>query len=523
MGWMMTPEPHQNRTAGTFAPPPVEPLTVMDLIYGRSRPDSIIALGSRRTLHQSKDVAPHYLAPVLVKDRNEMLPAIFEYCMGETQYLMPNTLSPSALHQYNREHLRADVGQYYGDLRERKIRYFHAANEHVRELNAIFVDLDVGKTDTDISAPMAIGVIADMAMREEIPIPSLAAFSGRGAYCVWLLTDEGTPQAPLNTTGNRAQWKLCLGELVKRTRDLKSDANATRLANWFKRPGTIDTNTGKQVVYMLFGVNDIRNVPMYSLPMLTKNLGLTHIDLEPRKTIEADPGAVADISDAPRMDPPQNYVDREPPAARQGRKRKVDITKGSETAKVRAYEIELIVQARKGIEEGLRHAFLLHYFWCVLRLFKISFRNDVDGKREAWRKAKEATWDLNKTFKPPLNESDFLTVLRPPRNIMLARSGTLAELLKVTEAEAMELNLQHIVPETLRKERTKYRFENKDKLRSERKDRTGLVDAMLGQLRDGKATLNFADIARKWGVNKMMVTRRAKALGIVAGKWKNRV
>ena len=86
------------------------PLDIFDALYGQASEDAIIALGSRRPLRNNPGGdAPHYLVPVQVKDRHEMLPEIFKYCVNQTQYLMPNTLTKHALHEFKRESNSAEI------------------------------------------------------------------------------------------------------------------------------------------------------------------------------------------------------------------------------------------------------------------------------------------------------------------------------------------------------------------------------------------------------------------------------
>src|ERR1017187_2865928 len=120
---------------------------MFDTIFGRSRGESLIALGSRRLgapprskSRRSDDNAveppkafPHFLTVVRVEDRREWLPQIFEWKIENTQYVMPNTLRDSALYRPAAEYVESL-------LANDKPLYFKAMNHHVNELCAIAVD-----------------------------------------------------------------------------------------------------------------------------------------------------------------------------------------------------------------------------------------------------------------------------------------------------------------------------------------------------------------------------------------------
>jgi len=208
---------------------------------------------------------------VTIEDRAKWLPSIFAHQVEQTQYMKQNTLERGALTRPYPEYLDA--------IGTGKPVYFQAKTDKVYELASVVVDLDVGRGPDDLTAWDALAVVGNMTEAGELPLPSLAALSGRGAYLWWLLTSEdGRP--PLNNGDNRHMWNLVVNDLLRRTADLKGDANAKRLANWYKRPDTIDTNTGKRVIYLTFGVNHPAAVPRYRLPELMNALELHHAPVE---------------------------------------------------------------------------------------------------------------------------------------------------------------------------------------------------------------------------------------------------
>lgn len=363
---------------------PQKPLAVFDLIYGRSDDDAIIAIGSRRP-NRKGDVAPRYFYPLRVRDRHALLPTLFEYCIEQTQYLMPNTLHQRALMGKTDTFFREGLDREHPE-------YFQAKNRYVHELCAITIDLDVGRGE-GLTAGQALGCVFDLCLNHKMVWPSLVALSGRGAYLMFLLRNENSISPPPNTDDNAACWKLIVNEMLHRLDSLSADPNAKRLANWFKRPGTIDTNTGNEVVYMTFGVNSLSNVPLYRLSHLMKVFGLHH---------EPDPMAI-DVrpAQAKQLAPPTPTSIASQRSQRREPVRKVKAGKGGEPYKRRANEIELLSQHRKGIHEGLRTTTLFHYFQALRASLGMTYRSEPDGKARAHQKALAAALSLNQTFRPP--------------------------------------------------------------------------------------------------------------------------
>lgn len=452
---------------------PQKPLDVFDAIYGRSDDDAIIAIGSRRP-DKSGDEVPHYLYPLRVRDRYEMLPTLFEYCIDQTQYLMPNTLHQGAL-------LNKPDALYREGLKQGRPRYFKATNHYVRELCAITIDLDVGRPNT-IKPGEAIGVVLQMCLDQKMVWPSLVALSGQGVYLMFLLRDEDDLRPPANTADNRARWRLVLEEILSRTQNLEADHKAKRLANWVKRPGTIDTKTGKEVVYLTLGINALSNVPLYRLSGLMQFFGLHH---EPApKVIDACGHATIAAKQLPSS---TDVVVRRAP--RKEPVRKVRPGKGGEPYARRANEIELLSQHRKGMPEGQRTVTLFHYFQALRAQRLILYRNDDDGATRANQEAIDAALRLNQTFRPPLSGAEVRRACRVKAGNRMARSTTIAMDLKVQQAEIRSLKLTSIMPPALKSIAlaTNDRIKRKAKQYADR--RRELVDEMLKKGMDARAIL----------------------------------
>ena len=454
-----------------------QPLEVLKAIYSRCRAESRIALGSRRDGAEG----PRYLTNVAVGDLDSMLPSILEHEVSETQYVMLNTLH--ARHAVRRP--------FEGDP-----QYFKARNDSIEELNALYLDLDVGRAEgpASIPAPMALAMVLIAVQEGRVPLPSLAALSGRGAYVVWLLRGdgEGEDQPPRATYEAIARWKAVELELHRRLEHAFSDSSATAIARWLKRPGTRDTlkvdgretKSGRDVIYMTFGY-DLARVPIYSLPQLTESLNVH----------------VAPPPPPPALPDPQ-------PQERQGRRRKVKVGKGSEPYGARVREIERLSLYRGGMKPGTRRLTLFHYARAVEAWYRINHPQDA---RAAFAVAASQAEQLNRTFDPPLLDREVHDSL-PRRRVgsqrVRSRNVTIAHALKVTRAEVEALSLRSIVPAEVAEEWRSGELEQ----RADRDMRINGVRVEIDQLI--RAGVADAEIAVRCSTSRQRV--RARRLRLIA-------
>ena len=447
-----------------------QPLAVLRAIYSRCRADSRIALGSRRDGAEG----PRYLTNVAVGDLDSMLPPILEHAVEETQYVMLNTL-----------HARHAVKRPFAG----EPQYFRARNDSVEELNALYLDLDVGRAEgpASIPAPMALGMVLIAVQQGRVPLPSLAALSGRGAYAVWLLRgdEEGDPP-PRATYEAVARWRAVELELHRRLDHVFSDGSATAVARWLKRPGTVDTlkvqgretKSGREVIYMTFGY-DLARVPVYSLPQLSDLLG---VQVAPPPPLAALP--------APE------------PRERKSRRRTVKVGKGSEPYAARVREIELLNTHRHGMKPGTRRLALFHYARAVEAWHRITHPEDA---RAAFARAAEQAERLNRTFDPPHSERELYDSL-PRRRVgsqkIRTRNATVARDLKVTRAEVEALSLRSIVPTEIAAERAAAELE----LRVDRDLKVNGVRVEIDSMI--RAGLGDSEIAARVGTSRQRVRAR---------------
>jgi len=464
----------------------LEPRAALDIMFGRCRPDALVAFGSRRPTKVG-DLAPQYLWALRVRDLWEYLPGILEHQIRQTQYIKPSTLSTEALLNRTPEDMLEAV-------KRRRPLYYQAYSRHVMELAALVVDLDVGRDPSQPTAGQALGAVIDRSRAGVLPTPSLAGYSGRGVYLWWLLTDDrGRP--PLNTRDNNDRRKLITTELVRRTSDLEPDIGASKDAGrWFKRPGTTDYNTGNEVVYMTFGLGHPESVPRYMLPDLVAALGLHY---------------------APAELPGRRPAARLAPPARKGKgsNRPKPPKSGDPSAPHyrRAAEIGLLAQERGGIREGMRARALQHYYQSrrMYLLKQYNLAGEPDAPSRSVGEAQRATYDFNAAYcRPPMSaeevEKAFCSLSGDGYH---PRSTTVAEHLQITREEIERLDLVAIVTAEVRAER-----ENAKAAKAEaRAANVTMVEKML------KQGLSISEVARRMGKGKSYVHAHRKRL-ITAGE-----
>lgn len=455
----------------------LDPLTAIDLIYGRCRADSLLAFGSRRPSPRKPKAFPHDLFILPVGDRQNWLPAIFAHMVDQSQYIKPSTYTVAAM-------VEGGVERYRNAIRRGRPLYYAAIQRNVTELVALVVDLDVGRnpgTPGNVTAGQALGAVIDRVQANELPAPSLAAYSGRGAYLWWLLTaDDGRP--PLNTPDNHARRRLIASELVNRTRDLESDRGKAKDENaWFKRPGTIDTNTDKRVDYLTWGIGHPNAVPLYRLTELVEKLDLYHApaDLTQTAPMSTLPWSAPDPK-TPRT-PPRKGTSAGNPAA---------------PHRLRVNEITLLAVARDGIHEGMRALTLWHYYH-ARRMFLVKSTDDNQG---AVKRAQLDTNAFNASrCRPPLDTGEMASVFSKLSGKGYSANGpTVTEALRVTREETIALKLESLAHPDIRRERQQEKAAAKA-AKAEHRDR---VDQLL---RDG---VSAHEVARQTGTARSTVRYR---------------
>jgi len=481
------------------------PMEVFDAIYGRSDPDALIGMGRRKPPKADGEKGSiNATALIRVGDRQNMLPTIFEQDFAGTEYIAPNTYGDSARYAPQAAH---DAAIFAG-----KNKFFKARIPHVRELCAITMDLDVGEERGQITAGEAIGQVIDRCLAGILPTPSLAAMSGKGAYVMWLLADANSDdlRPPPHTPDNAARWRLCANELQRRLSDLKADPSAMSINNWYKRPGTIDTKTGRKVIYSAFMATDIRSVATYDLEDLLRALDLYHAAID--ELAQRRAGRV--YATPPKLDAAELVrTPRTTPRIRTSKR-----GQGSQPHHRRALEIEQISQHRGGLREHTcRHYAIWYYFQAIKAYLKMRADDDADAQRQAVHDAYLCAQKLNQTFRPPLPAADFKYATKMSKDVGFAHNATVAAQLAVTPQEVIDLELQSLLPREIGnivKERERQEKRGRNRIRDAKR---AAIDAALLRGEGPR------EISRRLKCSPGTVTKRRKKMEAMKGNTEPRL
>jgi len=453
----------------------LEPLSALDIMFGQCRSDAWLAFGSRRVGADGTD-HPRFLYPMKVSALHEWFPFIVQHQLetSQSQYVAQNTVGEKAL--------RRSPEAYEDAYRARRPMYFATHDRETYELAALVVDLDVGRTEKDLSDWEALAVVGNRCSLGELPYPALAVLSGRGVHLWWLLTSEdGHP--PLATIDNKPRWRLILEKLLSRTSDLEACHGSKRLLNWFKRPSV---DKGKEGICVSIGLGHPDAKPRYRLSELVELLDLHHAEAELRSPAETAPALIEPWST--------------PSPARPRRLSR----NCAAPQRLRVEEIELLAAHREGIREGIREKTLWHYYHSR-RMFLLKAREDADEPRGSLvQKARDDTRKFNVAYcRPPMAASEVNVVFTPlSRGKYNVTGPTVARDLQVTDEEADALGLRALATDA-RRSKLKEETASKAEELQARRDRT---DAFLLE------GLRVEEVMRQTGERRQYVNDRKKVL-----------
>lgn len=442
--------------------PPVE---IMELLFGRSRSDGFIALGSRRGSRRDPVPFPHWFGVLPVGEQQELFSRFVGVLLDQTKYIGTNTFKRTALRHPPEAYARA--------LAHDQPLYHSFKNDDVFEACAILADLDVGRDNT-ISAADAVGVTVSRALAGHIPYPSMIGYSGRGAYVLWLLREQIGTAPPVVDFRTKHLFNMITLELHRHLRDLCVDANARRLAQWIKAPGTVDTNTGRDVVYLPFHVNG--SVPLHTMEELSEFLDVETADNE----ITEQPAQIAEqLRDQPA---PLRYL--QPVSSSRawtwGRKaekpERRHRTKHNAAAPLiaRYRELELLMAHRRGVPDGARWQTCLHYHSAVWGAYAVA-----GDSRAAQEQASRQVREFNRRWcKPPMEQARLDKLQRQTKKPRF-RAVTICAGLQITREEVELLELRHLLPADVRRERERDTRERREHTKTTRSTKRGVIVAAI--------------------------------------------
>ncbi|WP_195245580.1 DNA-binding response regulator [Clostridium celatum] len=258
--------------------------------------------------------------------------------------------------------------------------------ECIKELNALFIDLDYYKTE--FTKEQIIMNLEENYFNKIIPATNYILDSGRGLGLIWLINKVPSKAIPL--------WKAIEEYLYKQLKEFGADRQALDATRILRVPGSINSKS-KTVVSIIDEydyIYDLREIQKEYLP-----------ELKPKEKKKGRPKKI-------------NYIYRERSLYYA---RIQDITKLCE---LREYDL-------RGQREII--LFLYRYYLC-------SFTEDV-------QKALEDVLELNGMFIYPLKENEVIRATRSAEKCYLDKNkeykyknDTLIELLEITEYEETQMS-----------------------------------------------------------------------------------
>ena len=258
--------------------------------------------------------------------------------------------------------------------------------ECLKELNALFIDLDTYKTG--FTKEQILMNLCENYFGKNIPIPNLIIDSGRGLYLIWLIKKVPSMALPL--------WKAAEEYLYKTLKEFGADRQALDATRILRVPGSINskTHTEVKIIDNYDYLYELREIQSEYMPELSEKAPVRRG--RPKKV---------------------KYIYRERSLYYS---RLQDITKLCE---LREYDL-------KGQRELI--LFLYRYYLCY-------FTEDVE-------KSLNDTLELNSMFRQPLSEREVIratksaeTVFKDKNKDYKYKNETLINLLEITEEEQKEM------------------------------------------------------------------------------------
>ena len=258
--------------------------------------------------------------------------------------------------------------------------------ECIKELNALFIDLDTYKTY--FTKEQILMNLNENHFKQSIPIPNFIIDSGRGLYLIWFIKKVPSMALPL--------WKAVEEYFYKELKEFGADRQALDATRILRVPGSFNSKTHTEVKIIdnydyLYELREIQNEYM---PELSEK--------------------------AP---------------VRRGRPKKVKyIYRERSLYYARLQDITKLCEIRKYDLKGHRELilFLYRYYVCY-------FTDDI-------KKALDDTLWLNSMFKQPLREKEVIsttksaeTVFKDQNKDYKYKNETLINLLEITDEEQKEM------------------------------------------------------------------------------------
>jgi len=265
------------RGAGSMAQAPESPIVEIFRNWpSRNAPE--IALESVRIVHPhddaqiglgkkfSPDGPVSHMGSVTFRELKEFLPGLRSWILEDSYMTVNAYWNPGTK-----------------PTKETGLRHLLRKERFLRYLTACFVDLDVGRPESEQAAQRLTwyeamaGALIFMG-RGVIPWASIFARSGRGVYLLWLLRDETDPdRLPGAWPEKRALYKDINRAITQRLSPLGADSGAISGAQFLRLPGSRHTKAKQDVQYFVSYDGALR-VKRYTLSEMAGAVGLNFLD-----------------------------------------------------------------------------------------------------------------------------------------------------------------------------------------------------------------------------------------------------
>ena len=153
------------------------------------------------------------------------------------------------------------------------LRGFRRKKDSFKTLNAVWVDLDIGRPDDDNPAKRtdcktAIENLLQFSEDKVIPPPHVITLSGRGIYVIWLIDNGWVDPVNADFKTKRAVENINR-KLIELLSSLAPDRAAIPVTQVLRFPGVVHSKTGKVTRYFL------KNFPRYGLDEMQKILNVS--------------------------------------------------------------------------------------------------------------------------------------------------------------------------------------------------------------------------------------------------------
>ena len=287
--------------------------------------------------------------------------------------------------------------------------------ECIKELNALFIDLDYYKTK--FTKEQIIMNLEGNYFNKIIPATNYILDSGRGLALIWLINKVPSQALPL--------WKAIEEYLYNQLKEFGADRQALDATRILRVPGSINSKS-KTVVSIIDEydyIYDLREIQKEFLP-----------ELKPKEKRKGRPKKI-------------NYVYRE-----------------RSLYYARIHDITKLCELREYDLRGHREIILFLY-----RYYLCSFTEDT-------KKALEDVLELNSMFISPLKENEVIRATRSAEKCYLDKNKeykykneTLIDLLEITEYEETQMSTIISKSEYKRRDRVYQKNKYQRKLKSEGK------------------------------------------------------